>query len=671
MVEVAQTATVVGGPPDAAALRGVLDGRWGWVREEAREALRRPEFGLAGDLGLEAHRDHVSQQLRRLAEAKHSRLGFPTAYGGEGDTGGSVVSFAMLGYGDLSLMVKSGVQWGLFGGAIQALGTERHHSRYLPGAMSLEISGCFAMTETGHGSDVQHLRTTAEYDPSTGEFVLNTPHDSARKDYIGGAARDAHLAVVFAQLHAGGEGHGVHAFVVPIRNPDGSPCAGVRIEDCGGKAGLSGVDNGRLWFDHVRVPREDLLDRYGQVAADGTYSSPITSVGKRFFTMLGTLVRGRVSVAGGAGSATETALAIAIRYGEVRRQFTAPGSADEVVVLDYLAHQRALLPRLATTYALHFAQEELVTRLDELQPADAVAAGTVSRVNVDEEAAEQAQRELEARAAGLKAIATWHASATIQACREACGGAGYLTENRLPQLRADTDVFTTFEGDNTVLLQLVAKGMLTDYREQVGDLDALGTVRFITDQVLDAVGEATAAKALLARLRRRGDESSMRDREWQLELFEDREKHVLEGLGRRLRRAGAPGADAFAVFNNAQDHVLRLARVHVERVLLEAFDRAVRACADPGVRALLDTVCDLYALTTVESDLAWFLGHGRLSPSRAKRVTRTVNDLCAELRPSARLLVDGFGIPEDWLDAPIAQGAEERRQEVQRAADRV
>ena len=59
-------------------------------------------------------------------------------------------------------------------------------------------------------------------------------------------------------------------------------------------------------------------------------------------------------------------------------------------------------------------------------------------------------------------MATWHATATIQACREACGGAGYLAENRLTTLKADTDVFTTFEGDNTVLLQLVAKGLLTE-----------------------------------------------------------------------------------------------------------------------------------------------------------------------------------------------------------------
>jgi acyl-CoA oxidase len=663
-------------------LQRVLDGRWAHVREEARQALKRPAFGLTGQLGLEEHRAHVFEQLQQLAKVGHSRLGFPTRYGGEGDTGGSVVSFEMLGYGDLSLMVKSGVQWGLFGGAIQALGTERHHARYLPAVMSLDLPGCFAMTETGHGSDVQHLRTTATYDPRTQEFVIETPHEAARKDYIGGAARDAHLAVVFAQLLTGDEVHGVHAFLVPIRDDAGRPLPGITIEDDGAKAGLAGVDNGRLWFAQARVPRENLLNRYGDVAPDGSYSSPIENPGRRFFTMLGTLVRGRVSVAGGAGSATQTALSIAIRYGEVRRQFTAPGSRDEVTLLDYLAHQRALLPALAKTYALIFAQEELVTILDELQPADGLAGGAspadvqqasddVKKKDVEE--AERRQRELEARAAGLKALATWHASATIQACRESCGGAGYLTENRLPQLRADTDVFTTFEGDNRVLLQLVAKGLLTGYRDQLGDLDAFGMVRFVSGQVLEAVAERTSARNLLDRLRRvapgRDEEGDLRDREWHLALFEDREKHVLDGLARRLRKAGEPGADPFKVFNDAQDHVLRLARVHVERLLLEAFAAGVDACADAAVKKLLNRVCQLFALATIENDLAWFLGHGRITPGRAKRVTQAVNELCQELRPSALTLVDGFGIPPEWLDAPIAQGAEARRQDAQRAHD--
>ena len=614
---------------DPDALTAVLDGRWAQLRREVR--AEPAEHSDPVNLDIEAHRAQVLDQLRALAETDRPGLGFDPAYGGGGDVGGSVTSFEMLGYGDLSLMVKAGVQWGLFGGAVQLLGTARHHERYLRGIMDLEVLGCFAMTEHGHGSDVQHLRTTATF--VDGGFVVHTPDAMARKEYIGNAVRDGRLAVVFAQLITGSESRGVHAFLVPIRDDSGAPLPGVSIEDCGPKAGLNGVDNGRLSFDNVRVPREALLNRFGDVAPDGTYSSPIESDSRRFFTMLGTLIRGRVSVAGSAGSATKRALALAIRYGEVRHQFAKP-DGDEVVILDYLAHQRKLLPALAKTYALHFAQEELVSKLHDIDPS----------------APEEEQRELESRAAGLKALGTWHATSAIQAAREACGGAGYLAENLLPGLKADTDVFTTFEGDNTVLLQLVAKGLLTSYKHDFEDLSPLATARFFAEQVVSTVLERTAARRFVERLTEASDSEAFFRRDWQLRLFEDREEHVVEGVAKRLRKAAS---DPFGVFNSAQDHVLRAGRVHVERLILSAFASAIERCDDPDARTLLERVCDLYALSAIEEDLAWFLGHGRLTPSRAKAVTAAVNSLCAELRPHARTLVDAFAIPDRFLAAPM------------------
>jgi acyl-CoA oxidase len=614
---------------DPDALTAVLDGRWAQLRREVRAELA--EHSDPVDLDIEAHRAQVLDQLRALAGTDRPGLGFDPAYGGGGDVGGSVTSFEMLGYGDLSLMVKAGVQWGLFGGAVQLLGTARHHERYLRGIMDLEVLGCFAMTEHGHGSDVQHLRTTATF--ADGGFVVHAPDAMARKEYIGNAARDGRLAVVFAQLITGSESRGVHAFLVPIRDDSGAPLPGVSIEDCGPKAGLNGVDNGRLSFDNVRVAREALLNRFGDVAPDGTYSSPIESDSRRFFTMLGTLIRGRVSVAGSAGSATKRALALAIRYGEVRHQFAKP-DGDEVVILDYLAHQRKLLPALAKTYALHFAQEELVSKLHDIDPS----------------APEEEQRELESRAAGLKALGTWHATSAIQAAREACGGAGYLAENLLPGLKADTDVFTTFEGDNTVLLQLVAKGLLTSYKHDFEDLSPLATARFFAEQVVSTVLERTAARRFVERLTEASDSEAFFRRDWQLRLFEDREEHVVEGVAKRLRKAAS---DPFGVFNSAQDHVLRAGRVHVERLILSAFASAIERCEDQDARTLLERVCDLYALSAIEEDLAWFLGHGRLTASRAKAVTAAVNSLCAELRPHARTLVDAFAIPDRFLAAPM------------------
>jgi acyl-CoA oxidase len=408
-----------------------------------------------------------------------------------------------------------------------------------------------------------------------------------------------------------------------------------------------------------------LLDRYGQVAEDGAYTSGIENETRRFFTMLGTLVRGRVSVGGSASSATKLALDIAVRYGNVRRQFAAPGKEREIVINDYLVHQRKLLPALATTYGLHFAQGQLVETMHDVQTAV-----HLHGEDVDVEK----QRELESRAAGLKVAQTWHATRAIQTCREACGGAGYLQENRLPHLKADTDVFTTFEGDNIVLLQLVAKGLLTGYRDAFGSLEGWGRIGFIADMVRETVLERTAARALIARLidavpSRNDDEIPMLTRGWQLKMMEFREKHALEGAIRRLRKnSTTAGMAPFDMFNDVQDHVLKAAQTHIDRVVLEAFVAGVDRTTDPDAKRLLDTLCDLYALSTIEADKAWFLEHGQLTPSRAKLLTATVNQLLRELRPHMTTLVDAFAIPAEWKAARILE-EEPERQETMAAHD--
>ncbi len=629
---------------DAAVLQQVLDGRWADIRSQVRETLRDPIFRPDMGLSMPDHRAIVSKQLAALAQTDGPKLLFPKDSGGLDEVGAAITSFETQAHADLSLLVKSGVQWGLFGGAVRHLGTKHHHDRYLADIMTVALPGCFAMTETGHGSDVQSIRTTATYDRETQEFVINTPDSSARKDYIGNAACDGRLAVVFAQLISGDNEPGVHAFLVPIRTEGGEPVPGVSIEDDGLKAGLNGVDNGRLHFDQVRVPRDALLNRFGDVAADGSYSSPIDSVNKRFFTMLGTLVQGRISISGAAISASKSALTIAVRYGDRRRQFSPPESDTEIPVLDYLAHQRKLLPALATTYALTFAQAELVAELHEAQSA---ATG------------DEARRKLETFAAALKATSTWHTSQTIQACREACGGAGYLAENQLAGLKADTDVFTTFEGDNTVLLQLVAKTLLTGYHAEFGELDTLATVRFVAEQVADIVIERIGARGIVRRVLdvlpgTGDDETNLLNRETQLALFAWREKHIIEGVARRMKKGFEADCDLFEVFNDAQDHLLLAARAHIDARILDSFTDAVDATTDPGVQAVLERVCDLHALATIERERAWFMEHNRLTATQSKVVTSTVNELCQQLRPYARLLVDAFAIPEELVVAPIA-----------------
>ncbi|WP_245555607.1 acyl-CoA dehydrogenase family protein [Gordonia soli] len=633
-------------------VRTALDGRWRSTRDAVRENSDRADLLPDPSRTLAEARAHTLGVLKELSQQGFASAGFAADHGGTGDVGASITSIEMLGYADLSLMVKAGVQWGLWGGAIENLGTERHHEKYVKGTIDLDVLGCFAMTETGHGSNVQALETHATYDRDTQEFVVHSTTPSARKDYIGGAAEHARFAAVFAQLITGGPGEeatsqGVHCFVVPIRDEDGNDLPGVTTSDDGYKGGLAGVDNGRIMFDHVRIPADNLLNKYADVAADGTYHSPIENPNRRFFTMLGTLIRGRISVAATAGAAARKALTIATRYAMVRKQFEAPDGDDEIVILDYLGHQRKLLPLIAKSYAIAFAQNELTGELHD-----------IGRVADDDSVAGR-QRQLESDAAGLKAYATWHASHSVNVSREACGGAGYLDENQISIIRGDIDVFTTFEGDNTVMTQLVAKELLSSYADDVRGLSAGGWVRFIAGMARDVVAEKTAVRQVVQTLLESSDEdtdkSNLTDRATQIRLFRNREDHLVRTCAQRLRRATDDENDPFEVFNDAQDHLLKVGSARTERMVLESFVQAIDECDSRSAQQLLGKVCDLYVYSTLEADLSWFMMHRHISVERAKAIRRGVNDLCQELRPYASVLVDAFGIPEALLAAPMIE----------------
>ena len=292
--------------------------------------------------------------------------------------------------------------------------------------------------------------------------------------------------------------------------------------------------------------------------------------------------------------------------------------------MDYLVHQRRLFPLIARSYALQFAQNELVAKTHELQTAD----------NPDAEE----QRELESRAAGLKAANTWHASRAIQEAREACGGAGYLAENRLIALKADTDVFTTFEGDNHVLTQLVAKELLTAYADDIKGMSPVEWVRFAANFAGERVLKRTAAETIMQTIldtrQDNEEEGSLFNRGTQVKMFEDREEYMLATVARRLQ-GKSKEMSAFDAFNAVQDHVLHAARAHIDRIILEAFVAGIDSCEDDEARKILDMVCDLYALSVIEEDKAWFVEHRFLSTERAKAVTRGINDRCRSLRPYA------------------------------------
>jgi len=643
---------------DIAAVTELLLGTWAETRHEAREMIKDPAFWRIEGQPMPEHRERVLSQLRLLVENNGSRRAFPKKYGGLENNGANLAGFMELVLADPSLQIKSGVQWGLFGSAIYQLGTEKHHEAWLSDVIELELPGAFAMTETGHGSDVAAIGTTATYDPDTEEFVIHTPFRGAWKDYLGNAALHGKAAAVFAQLITGGVNYGVHCFFVPLRDEQGAFLPGIGGEDDGVKGGLNGIDNGRLHFDHVRVPRFNLLNRYGDVASDGTYTSDIPSPGRRFFTMLGALVQGRVSLDGAATTGTALALHIALTYANQRRQFDSGSGSDEVVLLDYGKHQRRLLPLLAQNYAQFFANDELLRKFD------GVFSG---RTDTPEERAD-----LETLAAALKPLSTWNALSTIQEAREACGGSGFLAENRLVGLHQDLDVYVTFEGDNNVLLQLVGKRLLADYAKQFKGADAAKLASFAARQAAGKIFHGAGLRQFGQSVADRGStarsvELGLRA-EQQHELLAGRVQQMVSDIAARLRPASkATPAEAAAIFNANQAELIEAARAHGELLQWEAFTDGLSGIADEGTAQVLTWLRDLFGMHLIEKHLAWYLINGRLSAQRAASVTKYIDRLALRLRPHAQDLVDAYGFAPEHVRAPIASGAERARQDEARA----
>ncbi|WJY68443.1 acyl-CoA dehydrogenase family protein [Corynebacterium auris] len=643
--------------PDHSAvadLADILDGNYKARKESVRPLLNNPDLLPKIDGTLEEIRENNLKNVQAIAASGNIQGSFSPLNGGDGEVAAGVSSLELIAQINASACIKSGVQFGLWGGAVDALGTERH-IKFAQGAMDLSMLGCFAMTEIGHGSNVQQIETTATYDPETQEFVVNSPTPGSKKAYIGNAARDGRWAAVFAQLYTpdSEESKGVHCIIVRIREDDGSPVEGVTCTDHGHKGGLLGVDNGMITFDNVRVPRENLLNRFADVTEDGTYTSPIKSKNRRFFTMLGTLVRGRLGVGASAAGATRAGLAIAVKYANVRRQFEAGDEGQESRLIDYRVHRRRLLIPLAKSYALAVFQNKLLDRYQEQTNAQINGDWNPAQPSDEQD---RADREMESLAAIFKATASTHANATLQECRETCGGAGFMSENLLTTFRADVDIFTTFEGDDIILRQFVGKNLLTAYGKEVSEMSPFGMARFVAANVGDILTRRSGIAASVQSLQDRvTGTDSLFDAETQLRVVQTREEQVLNSLVRRVQVARKmERAEAAKVIDRAQDHLLAAAVAYGDRMMVQAMIETEQELPEGSpARAVFEQVRHLFVLDTITTYADWYQEHNVLPSGRLKAAKAAINDLVDSLGPWSEVLVDAFKIPEVVLDRPM------------------
>ncbi|KAJ4915192.1 hypothetical protein Rs2_00742 [Raphanus sativus] len=528
--------------------------------------------------------------------------------------------YEVCGMYDYSLNAKLGVHFLLWGNAIKFFGTKRHHDKWLKDTEDYLVKGCFAMTELGHGSNVKGIETVATYDPRTEEFVINTPCESAQKYWIGEAAIHATHAIVISQLEIKGTNQGIHVFIAQIRDQDGNICPNIRIADCGDKIGLNGVDNGRIWFDNLRIPRENLLNSVADVSSDGQYVSAIENPDQRFGAFLAPLTSGRVTIASCAIYSAKVGLAVAIRYSLSRRAFSAVANGPEVLLLDYPSHQRRLLPLLAKTYAMSFAANDMKMMYVKRTP--------------------ETNKEIHVVSMGLKAVLTWHNMRTLQECREACGGQGLKTENRVGHLKGDYDVQTTFEGDNNVLMQQVSKALFAEYvscKKRNKPFKGLGLVHM--NSPLPVMPTQLTS-------------SILRCSQFQKNIFSVRERDLLERYTSEVEELQGRGQSREFSFLLSHQLSEDLSKAFAEKAILQAVLNAEAKLPAGSIKDAVGLVRSMYALICMEEDPS-FLRYGYLSRDNDGDVRREVSKLCRELRPHALALVTSFGIPDAFL-GPIA-----------------
>ncbi|XP_039123252.1 acyl-coenzyme A oxidase 3, peroxisomal-like [Dioscorea cayenensis subsp. rotundata] len=614
---------------DTKELRCVLDGHHVEIRDwvfrvmEESHLFRRVSSGMG--IVMPDYNQTMEQQreatMRRIGYLLDKRVfdGWVTSFGPESELKKLAMN-EVLGIYDHSLAIKLGVHFFLWGGAIQFFGTKRHHDKWLKDTENYLVKGCFAMTELGHGSNVRGIETIATYDVNNGEFVINTPCESAQKYWIGGAAKHATHTIIFAQLHINGTNEGVHAFIAQIREADGNVCPNIRIADCGHKIGLNGVDNGRIWFDNLRVPRENLLNSVADVMPDGSYVSAIKDPDQRFAAFLAPLTFGRVNIAVNAIYISKLGLSIATRYALTRRAFSTTPNGPEVLLLDYPSHQRRLLPLIAKTCAMSSAGNFLKKLYVKRTPA------TNKIVHVYSSA--------------LKAMLTWHNMKALQECREACGGQGLKTENRIGHLKGEFDVQLTFEGDNNILMQQVSKALLAEYinvQKKKKPFEGLGLEHM-----------NYPSPSMPYNLTR----DVLRSIKFQTDIFCLRERDLLTRLASEVAQLQTQGESKEIAIIQSYQLAQELARAFTERTILQTFIEDELNLHTGPLKDVMGLLRSMYALICIEED-ASFLRYGHLSPSNDALVRKEVMKLCSDLRPHALAIISSFGIPDSFL-APLA-----------------
>ena len=402
----------------------------------------------------------------------------------------------------------------------------------------------------------------------------------------------------------------------------------IHIGDVGPKFGYNTMDTGYLLFNQLKIPHDNMLSRF-------TYVDPLTNEYKRKgspASIYGTMTYVRSVIVQRAGAALARGVTIATRYCAVRRQFTDNDSPNptgiELQVLDYTTVQMRLLPLLATMFALHFTGNGMI----ELFKASRNSADSAQKIS-----------DLHATSCGLKALASTLAAEGLETCRRACGGQGYSSFSGIGSWYADYLPAMTWEGDNYMVTQQVARYLLKSARSALqGDVSQQNDT---THVLLDFLKQRDTHVPF--------DISNGED-EQILRAFAWRTAHLtFEALKQKDEEKRS--------WNSLLVDFWRLSTAHSEYLVIKYFHFTLHSsdtkeALSPETLTVLRDLFRLFALHTIDAQAVEFLSTKAVDLAQIERArNEVVPRLMAEIRPHAVRLVDAWMFSDWQLDSSLGR----------------
>lgn len=486
-------------------------------------------------------------------------------------------------------------------------------------AWSCQIIGTYAQTELGHGTFIRGLETTATYDPKTEEFVLHSPTLTSYKWWPGGLAHTANYAIVVAQLYTNGKCHGIHPFIVQLRDEETHvPMPGIKIGEIGTKLGMNATNNGYLGFDHVRIPRNQMLMKNNKVLKDGTYvKSPSSKL------TYGTMMFVRVVIVQDMGIYLRKAVTIAIRYSAVRHQSELKPNGPEPQILDYVTQQHKLFPLIATCFAIHYSAAWIWDMYNNV--TEDINKGQLDNLP-----------ELHALSCCLKAVITADSALGVETCRLSCGGHGYMTSSNLPATYGLVTAACTYEGENTVLLLQTARHLIKVWQQYQNGQPLTVTVQYLqeyskhdTIQMSKSVIDIIKALQIIAARK-----------------IEMAANHINERIQRNI-----PPEDAW---NQTSIELVAAAEAHCRAFVVKTYYAKIQNCnVSQKLLPVLNQLVELYAVNTLLRCSGDLLRFTSACGKDIEVLQNWLENLLEVLRPNVVGIVDGFDIHDDILSSTL------------------